>query len=157
MKHITLAAALIGFAAPALAQEENVIAMDKAPKAAMDAAMAQAKGVTFDKVQIDNDEATETYEFSGKMANGMMVEVDVLADGTLEELEEQIDKSALPESVMATLTKNLPNFEPAFIEKSTRPNNLVVYEFEGKHDGKEIDVEINADGSNYKMIDDLAG
>src|ERR671916_3343464 len=101
--------------------------MDQAPQAAKDAAMTHASGVTFDKVQIDNDEGTETYEFSGKMQNGMTLEVDVLADGTLEEIEQQIDKSEVPQEVMTTLNQNLQNFEPTMAEKSTRPNNLVVY------------------------------
>ena len=43
------------------------------------------------------------------------------------------------------------------VEESTRPDGLIVYEFEGTHDGKDVDVEINADGSNFVMIDDTAG
>jgi uncharacterized membrane protein YkoI len=157
MKHLVLAAAFIGLAVPALAQEENVVPMEQVPQAAKDAATSHANGVTFEQVQMDDDEGTETYEFSGKMANGMQLEVDVLADGTLEEIEEQINASEVPEPVMAALNQNLPGFAPEMAEKSTRPNDLVVYEFEGTHDGKAIDVEINADGSNYVSNEDTAG
>jgi uncharacterized membrane protein YkoI len=157
MKRLVLAAAFVVFAVPAGAQEENAITMEEAPQAAKDAAMSHADGVTFETVQIDNDQGTETYEFAGKMANGMQIEVDVLADGSLEEIEEQIEVSAVPPEVMATLEQNLAGFKPEMAEKSTRPDNLVVYEFEGTHDGKEIDVEINADGSNYTSNEDTAG
>ena len=157
MRNVLFAAAFVGLITPALAQEENAMTMEQAPQAAKDAAMSHANGITFDTVQMDDDEGTDTYEFGGKMANGMALEVDVLADGTLEEIEEEIAVGDVPPEVMATLSKNLAGFAPAMAEKSTRPDNLVVYEFEGTHDGKEIDVEINADGSNYTMVDDAAG
>lgn len=86
----------------------------------------------------------------------MMLEVDVLEDGTMEKVEEQIEKSALPEAVTKTLAEKLPKFEPTMVEKSTRPNNVVIYEFEGTHDGKEIDAEINSDGSNFTSNDDAS-
>ncbi len=81
MNKLILAVAVVGFSAPAFAQE-NVIDMKEVPEAAMKVAMENANGVTFDKVQMDDDEGTKTYELSGKMTSGMMLEVDVLADGT---------------------------------------------------------------------------
>jgi hypothetical protein len=158
MNRTLIALALISIAAPVVAQEENIIEMSAVPKAAMDAAMAvpQAKGVTFETAAMDDDEGTMTYELAGKMANGMMLEIDVLADGTIEEIEEQIDISALPAPVKATLDAELAGFAATFVEKSTRPDGAVIYEFEGKHDGKEIDAEINVDGSNFTMADDAA-
>jgi hypothetical protein len=156
MNKLLITAAVLALATPALAQEENTIELTAVPKPAMDAAMANANGVTFDAAQIDDDEGTETYELSGKMASGMTLEIDVLADGTLEEIEEQIDVAALPAEVAAALEQNLPGFAPTYVEKSTRPDGAVVYEFEGTHDGKEIDAEINADGSNFVMADDAA-
>ena len=156
MKRLLVVAAIIGFAGPALAQDETKITMEEAPQAAKDAAMKAVSGVTFETVQIDNDEGTETFEFGG-VANGVKVEVDVLADGTIEEIEQQIDQSELPAEVRAALDANLPGFQPTMVEKSMRPDDLVVYELEGSHDGKDVDVEVNADGSNYKLVDDMAG
>ena len=156
-KYVIIAAAL-GLAAPALAQEENEISMDQVPQAAMEAAQAKAEGIEFTKAQMDDDEGTETYELSGTMENGMAIEVDVLADGTVEEVEEEIEMSEVPQEVTAALEQNLAGFQPSFIEKSTRDDGAtVVYEFEGQHDGKEIDAEINADGSNFTMNEDTAG
>jgi len=158
MKRFIFSAAVLSLAAPALAQEEQTVELTAVPKVAMDAAMARAEGATFEKAVIDNDEGTETYELSGKMADGMMIEVDVLADGTIEEVEKQIEASALPAAVSTALDATVPNMQPSIIEESTRPDGTVVYEFEGKNaEGKEVDVEINADGSNPKVIDDMAG
>ncbi len=132
--------------------------MSAVPQAARDAAMANANGVAFDEVQMDDDEGTETYEFSGTMEGGMMLEVDVLADGTVEEIERQIAIEDVPEAVMTTLNAELPGFEPSFIEESTREGGAtVVYEFEGTFEGEEIDAEINADGTGFTRNEDMAG
>lgn len=160
-KKLLLAAGVLGLAVPAFAQEENQISMDEVPQAAMEAAQAEADamGVSFDSVQMDDDDGTMTFELSGQMTNGMTLEIDVLEDGTVEEIEEEIEMSALPQEVSAALEENLPGFQPDFVEKSTRPaeNGRVVYEFEGTHEGSEIDAEINEDGSNYTMNEDAAG
>ena len=157
MKQHLLAAAAIVLAVPAFAQEERTITMDQVPAVALEAAKARANGVEFTAVAMDDDEGTDTYELSGKKANGMAIEVDVLADGTIEEVEEQVEMSAVPEVVKSALQENLAGFTPAMAEKSTRPGGKVVYEFEGTHDGKEIDAEIDEDGSNFAMNDDTAG
>ena len=156
MNKFLIAAVAAVAALPALAQttaEESSMKLEEVPAAVMTAANANANGTTFDKAQMDG----EVYELSGKMANGMMMEVDVMADGTIEEVEEQIEMSALPAEVSASLEKELAGFAPTMIEKSTRAEGVVIYEFEGSHDGKEIDAEIAADGTGFAMNDDLAG
>lgn len=158
MNKLVLTLAAIAFAAPAFAQDETSAKMDQVPQAARDAAKANANGVTFKTVQIDDDEGTKTYEFSGAMPNGMMLEVDVLADGTVEEVERQIAMEAVPEAVVSTLNQELAGFKPDVIEESTRDDGkTVIYEFEGKHEGEEIDVEINADGTGFTRNEDMAG
>ena len=161
MQKLLVTVGVLGIAAPAFAQEENQISMDEVPQAAMEAAQAEAEamGVSFENVQMDDDEGTTTYELSGQMDNGMTLEIDVLEDGTVEEIEEEIEMSALPQEVSATLEENLSGFQPDFVEKSTRPaeDDRVVYEFEGTHEGGEIDAEINEDGSNFTMNEDTAG
>lgn len=161
MKTILATTAILAFAVPTIAQEESQMSMDEVPSAAMDAARMEADtmGVSLENVQMDDDQDTMTYELSGMMENGMMFEVDVLEDGTVEELEEEIEMAAVPQEVSAALDENLPGFEPEFVERSTRPNEdgRVVYEFEGMHDGGEVDVEIDEDGSNYTLVEDTAG
>ena len=163
MKKFLLATAAIGLALPAFAQvsgdaaEENVISMDEVPEAARTAAEENSMGVTFDKVQIDDDGGTETYEFSGAKEDGTMIEVDVLADGTVEEIEEQIDMEAVPQPVSATLDSEVPGLDPTFIEKSTRDDGAtIVYEFEGELEGQPVDVEIDEDGSGFVNNADMA-
>jgi hypothetical protein len=161
MKALLLGAALSALASAALAQEETTMTLEEVPQAAMDAAMAQLEeaGITatFDTVAMDDDEGTMTYELSGTHGGRHDVEVDVLEDGTFEELEREIAMDALPPEVTAALEQELPGLQPATIEESTRPDGAVIYEFEGTHEGQEIDAEINADGSGFSLNADTAG
>ena len=154
MKALLLGAATLALSSAALAQEETTVTMEEVPAAVMDAATAaNAMGVTFDAVAMDEG----VYEFSGTMDGGMGYEVDVMEDGTIEEVEEQIDASALPEAVTAALETNLAGFTPDYVERSIRADGAIVYEFEGTHEGQTIDAEINEDGSNFMTNEDAAG
>ena len=163
MTRLPTAALTLALAVPTLAhaQEENAVDMADVPPAAMEAATAEAgklglENAEFTSVALDDDEGTETYEFLTTAANGKSLEIDVLADGTVEEVEEEIEMGDLPEPVLATLDSELSGFEPAMIERSTRPDKIV-YEFEGMHDGQEIDAEIDEDGSNFMQAGDMEG
>ena len=104
------------------------------------------------------DPDNETYEFSGAEEDGAMIEVDVLADGTFEEIEEQIDMEAVPQPVSAMLDFAVPGMEPTFIEKSTRDEgSTIIYGFEGQLGGQPVDVEIDEDGSGFVNNADMAG
>lgn len=154
MKALLLSAVALALGSAALAQEETTMTMEEVPANVMEAAnAANTKGVTFEAVAMDDG----VYEFSGAMEGGMGYEVDVTEDGTVEEIEEQIDASELPEAVSAALESNLAGFTPDYVERSTRADGAVVYEFEGAHEGAAIDAEINEDGSNFMMNEDAAG
>lgn len=154
---ISGAAALCAlFPAIAFAGEENTVNMKDVPPAAKAAAMAAAPGVKFDKVGLDMDDGTASYEFAGKM-DGKAIELDVMEDGTVEEMEHEISMDEVPERVSKTLKKHMGDFEPKFIEKSVRNGFQVYYEFEGEGpEGGELDVEISADGKKIIIQDDTA-
>lgn len=154
MKALLLGAAALALGSAALAQEETTMTMEEVPANVMEAAnAANAKGVTFETVAMDDG----VYEFSGAMEGGMGYEIDVMEDGSIEEVEEQIEASELPEAVSAALESNLAGFTPEYVERSTRAEGLIVYEFEGDHEGASIDAEINEDGSNFMTNEDAAG
>lgn len=159
MKRLLITAAALALAAPALAQEESQISMDEVPEAALAAAQENAPaGISeFESVRLDDDGGAETYEFAATKDDGMGVEVDVLADGTLEEVEEEVAMEAVPQQVSATLDSEASGLQPSYVEKSTRAGGTIVYEFEGQLDGREVDIEINEDGSGFVDNADAAG
>lgn len=142
-------------ALPALAQEEGEMSMDEVPQEVMSAAEeANSIGCEFESAAMDEG----TYELAGTMQGGMGCEIDVLEDGTIDEVEEEIAMEDVPEAVSSTLESEMSGFEPSYIERSHRENGeSVFYEFEGTHDGGEVDVEIAEDGSGFEMQDDSAG
>ena len=156
MKTTTLlvTTALLALATAAAAQEETTMTMEEVPAAVMEAATAaNAMGTEFESVAMDDG----IYEFAGTGSDGMGYEVDVMEDGTVEEVERQIEASALPAEVAAALEAEMAGFTPDYVEESTRADGAVVYEFEGTHEGQEIDAEINADGSGFTQNNDATG
>ena len=162
IRFVTTTTAVAAFVAgPVLAQsssaEENKLDMAEVPPAAMDAALVEAEkhGVTnaeFSSVALDG----EIYEFQTTASSGMALEIDVMEDGSIDEVEEEIAMDDVPSAVSEALDTELAGFEPARVERSTRSDGAIVYEFEGTNGGAEIDVEINEDGTGFVMNEDSA-
>ena len=156
----TATAAALLLATAATAQEaatetdESAMTMEEVPAAVMEAATAaNTMGTEFETVAMDDG----VYEFAGTQSSGMGYEIDVMEDGSIEEIETEIDMAALPAEVTATMEAEMAGLEPTYVEMSERPEGVVVYEFEGMMDGANVDAEIAADGTGFEMADDAAG
>jgi uncharacterized membrane protein YkoI len=69
------------------------------------------------------------------------------AGGAAKEKHEKISQSALPQAVRDGFTKEHPGATITEVEKETYPDGTVHYEIGYRAaDGKEHDVELNADG-----------
>jgi hypothetical protein len=103
------------------------------------------------------------FEIKGRTREGRVREVDILASGEVEEIEDEIQQNEVPQPVMQAVQRWMPNFKPTKIERSERPVSggngaiFMVYEFEGQHGGVEVDVEVAADGSRLMIVDDTKG
>jgi len=133
--------------APVFVHAETEISFDDVPAIVMETALETAPGVTFDRVSIDLENGETVYEFEAEDHAGKHIEIDVLEDGALEEIEMELDMSEVPVTVITTLEKAAPGFEPTYIEMSVRNGGgYFVYEFEGEFDGQEVDIEIDEGG-----------
>ena len=112
-------------------------------------------GAGWTKAGVDVATMTPVYEIAGTMG-GKQVEVDVMATGEIDEVERQIEMSAMPQKAQALLKAYLPQFQPTLVEHSTRKGGRIVYELEGKHDGRDIDVEVGEAGDIIMINDDAA-
>ena len=119
---VALCALLPTIAWSAEGQDEDSITMKDVPVEVKAAAQAAGNGTKLDKVGLDLDNGTATYELAGKGADGKMIEIDVLSDGTIEEIEQEISMDAVPEAVKKTMAKYMPKFKADKAEKSTRTN-----------------------------------
>jgi opacity protein-like surface antigen len=148
------AVAALGAAAAANAQS---VEMGAVPDTVVAVAKAAAPGVEWSKagVDVDADTLTPVYELTGTKG-GKQVEVDVTPTGEVDEIETQVEMSAVPEAAQKLLKVYLPQFEATMVERSTRRHGQVFYEFSGRHDGREIDVEVSEAGDVIMINDDAA-
>lgn len=143
---------------------EEEISMDQVPNwvrsAANEAAEYYFPGATFESVQFDVGGELSAFEFAGTSAEGATIEIDILPDGSLQEVEEIIDESGVPAEALTTLQTYVADFTVADYERSIRPQSngivQVWYEFGGTNAaGEEFDVEVNEAGT--LLLIELAG
>ena len=141
------------FLSPALALELNQV-----PPHVLEVAKFYAPDAQWESVGTDFDTQlmAPEYEIKGKTKAGNVVEVDVSPEGSLHEIESVIAAGDVPAPVMKLIEAYLPGFTPTLIELSARPNNVNFYEFEGTVNGREIDIEVNAAGTEIIIADDSA-
>lgn len=155
MKFAAALISTVAFAAPALAQQSQAIDMAEVPAPVIEAAQAAVSGVVFDAANLDRDNGTDTFELSGVDANGKKFEVDATANGTIEEVEEQITVEDLPEAVATAMEVNMNGVTPTLVERSTRDGGQVIfYEFEAEVDGKPVNAEVGEDGATWTVMED---
>lgn len=159
---VTAALAVIVGAAAAQAQSAKLETNQVPPHIA---AAARAAG-GFEQVAeagVEVEGGRLIFEIKGRTREGRVREVDILASGEVEEIEDEIQQNEVPQPVMQALQRWMPNFRPTKTERSERPvpggNGAVflIYEFEGQHGGVEVDVEVAADGSRLMIVDDTRG
>lgn len=154
MTRLMLAASAVALlASPALALE-----LSEVPPHVLEVATHYAPEATWESAATDFDTQAmwPEYEIAGKLPNGMAIEVDVTPEGDLHEIETAIEAGAVPEPVMKLIGVYLPGFTPTLIESSARPNNVTFYEFEGTVNGREVDIEVDAAGTQIVIADDSA-
>ena len=111
-----------------------------------------APGVIFTRYAYEDEYGQRIYEFEAYDMDGRHIEVDVLADGTLQEIEMEKTWDEVPTYVVMELTIAHPDFLPEFIEASIRPNGETVYEFEGLEAGQPADYEVLDTGRSVKLL-----
>jgi hypothetical protein len=151
---IVSATLAVAISPAAFAQDMKV---EDAPAAVRAVALLAAGGLPLESVALDLDGGIATYEFKTKTERGTQLEIDVTADGHIDELEEEITINDVPGQVTELLARHFPGLKPTFIERSTRGSLAVWYEFEGTHDGRELDIEVRSDGRVILIQDDTAG
>ncbi|MFZ5616141.1 MAG: PepSY domain-containing protein [Pseudomonadota bacterium] len=122
---------------------ETEVAQEEIPSAAFDTATRTAPGVEFDRVEIDDENGAPVYEFQATGPAGRRIEIDVRADGSLEEIEMEGSEAELQTAVRQSILKAYPGFAFDYVETSVRADGLFVYEIEGRTaDGRAISLDV---------------
>ena len=114
----------------------------------METATKEASGFKASSANTEMEDGKTVYEIQG-MAGGKTVEVDVMEDGTLDEVETAVDMSAVPDAANKAIMAKMPNFKSSKVEESKRTDGMY-YEIEGTDGANKLEVEIKADGSGMK-------
>lgn len=139
--------------APAAAQTVVELPIDALGAEARAAAEAAAPDAVFTVASMElNENGRHAVEVEGVGGDGRHVEVDLYQDGSqwvVEEIERYVEWDETPWAVRATVSSLfLDSWRPTLIERSVRPNDVVVYEIEGYDAGGELfELEIGRDGS----------
>jgi hypothetical protein len=151
-------AILTASALAVVATSSGALEMTQVPPHVAEVAKHYAPGAKWETVGTDFDAqlGEAEYEIKGKMENGTVIEVDVSPEGKIHEIETVIHAGDVPAPVTKLMSAYLPGFSPTLVEKSARPDGVTFYEFEGKMNGRDIDVEVNAAGTEIIIGDDAA-
>ena len=137
--------------------QNKKVQISEVPAKFLEVAKAALPGAEWTHAEINYDLGTHpslvVYEIAGRKGS-QEVEVDVRADGSVEEVEETIDLKDVPKPVLDLLNSECPGFQVKKAEKSTRPyrngTKVIWYEFKGTtKDGALLDVEITEDGKYF--------
>ena len=113
-------------ASPAIAGKE--VAMEEVPTAARETAIRTAPGLDVERIEVEEESGRLVYEFEGRGPDAERIEVDVYADGELEEVEMETAEASLPADVLAAIEKKFDAFRITYAETSVRSNGRFVYE-----------------------------
>ena len=153
---IAFAAAALTLGSAALAQSE--ISIDDVPAAIVAKAETTIPGVTFHRVSTEFEGGVLIYEFEAFNSAGQHVEVDITEGGAIQEIEMEISMAQTPRAVKAALEEVASGFEPEHVEYSVRDGgSAYVYEFEGEHNGRRLEVEIAENGRVLFVSDGSVG
>jgi hypothetical protein len=143
------------FAAHATAGEETKIDLQAVPGDIMEKAKTLMPEATYKSANTEAEADGLVYEIQGLLADGRRLEVDIAESGKVEEIEVEFTHDLVPAAVLNAVEAAYPNFTVTFIEASHSESKKVVgYEFVGQQNGKQIDLDVSADGRKIAVGDD---
>ncbi|MEL6686246.1 MAG: hypothetical protein AAFP97_01340 [Pseudomonadota bacterium] len=95
----------------------------------------------------------KTYELGAFDADGLHLELDILPDGTLQEIEWETPLSEVQTPVIVEFRMHYPGATMTYVERSIRPNGYTVYEIQGTDvDGSAVDFEVMDNGRRLLVL-----
>lgn len=141
-------AGVFGWAGSTLAGRGD-LTLDQLPPAAKEALLKLANGATITEIESEKENGVVVYEAEWAV-NGAEFEAEVTAEGLLVEFEEELTKDAAPAVVQAAIAKHFGADKAVEISRNT----IVVYEIEGKVNGKSIEIIVHPTGKTMEDDDD---
>jgi len=148
MKHkgghlvVMVAALLLGMSAAA---QEKRIAKSDLPPAVQKAVDEQIRGTSIRGYSTEVENGQREYEVE-TMVNGHSRDITFAPDGSVLELEEQVDLSKLPSKVRDGLQAKAGSGTITHVESISKRGKLVAYEAKVQTSGKRHEIQVGPDG-----------
>jgi hypothetical protein len=130
----------------AFAQEKE-IKRSELPPAVEKTVVEQSKGATIRGFSKEKENGQIAYE-AEMLVNGHSRDLLIDANGTLLEIEEQVDLQDLPADVKAGLQAKAGKGKITKVESITKKDKLVAYEAKVVRDGKKSEIQVGPDGKS---------
>ena len=145
MNHkIWLSTVSLSLAVSALAQEKK-LKRSELPAVVEKTVEEQSKGATIRGFNVEKENGQTTYEVE-MIVKGHTKDVQMSPDGTVSEIEEQVDLQSVSEEVKAGLQVKVGKGKITKLESITKKDKLVAYEALVITDGKKSEVQVGPDG-----------
>lgn len=146
MNRYVLATALLSaaIAGPALSQERRLTASDL-PAAVRQTADRESRGGTVRGYSSETEQGRLQYEVE-LVFNGRSRDITIGPDGTILEVEQQVDLDSLPQAVRNALTKKAGAGRITRVESLTKHGTLVAYEAAILTAGRRSEAQVGPDG-----------
>lgn len=141
-----VAATTLIFLLPCIAQEEKLEKSDL-PAAVQKTADRESNGATIRGYSTEVDNGRREYEME-TMVNGHSRDVSIAADGTVLEIEEQVEMKDLPQDVQRTLRAKAGHGTITKIESLTKHGKLVAYEAQLRSKGNYYEIQVGPNGKS---------
>ncbi|MHC4213046.1 MAG: PepSY domain-containing protein [Planctomycetota bacterium] len=125
------------------------VSLSEVPQAVRTLIERETKGFEIDDIERDKDDGKIVYEVDAENDSGEM-KLKIAKDGTLLELEQEMNPENLPEAIRNAVKKSFGEVFFDDIEKRYRKGSVTVYRIEAETDELKIDLKIAEDG---KIID----
>jgi len=143
-RHISTLALILLVAGTAAAQERKITRADL-PAAVERTVAAQSQGATIRGFAEEKEKGQTFYEVELTVA-GHTKDVLIDASGTVLEVEEQVELSALPAPVRTALLARAGAGKIETVESLTKRGTLVAYEAHLVTNGKRSEIQVGPDG-----------
>lgn len=140
--------------ASARAGKEEKLALDKLPQAVANAVKARFPDAKLKGAEKEEEDGETIYEVGLVENSGQKVDVSLVADGTIKEIERELEAADLPKPVRETVSAKYAGGKVKIVEEvilvKEGKEQLDCYEFKIAKGDKVTEVKIAADGKVKK-------
>lgn len=133
-----------GVALTAVAQDK-VLTREQLPAAVRAAADKETQGATIKGYATETEHGKKVYEVE-TVGRGHTRDLQFAADGTLNEIEEEVPLASLPADVSRSLTTRAKDWKILKVESLTKSGKLVAYEASIEKNGHKGEIQVGPNG-----------